>query len=213
VLLAAYFCALRRVIGQDDLTLTTLYANRQGPELRHTVGFVANLVPLRARLSGAHSVERVVDLVHRAASEGFVHQAIPYQMLPSGGVVRSDVRPDDVVFQMMPEPMGRVRAGDAEIEVLVPDGVGSRFLLEMSIAPHPRGLDALLFYRADRIERAFAEQLLETYADELQRFARAEAPKAQLWAPVRAASRPAPGRGGPSADSGVVGAQSARSES
>ena len=203
VLLAAYFCALRRVTGQDDLTVTTLYANRQRPELRHTVGFIANLVPIRARLSGAHSVERAIEVAHRASSSGFVHQAIPYQMLPSGGVERADVRPDDIVFQMMPEPMGQVRARGATLQVLVPDGVGSRFLLEMSIAPHPAGLDALLFYRADRIDSGVAEQLLRAYAEEIERFARAEAPRPQLWATVGTPERAARARIGPGSRGGA----------
>lgn len=160
VLLTAFYRALRKASGTDDLAVATLFANR-GPEHRRTVGFLANMVLLRTRLEGNDFTEDM-RATHRTVMEAFVHQALPFQMLPVnfGGAGR---RPDDVVFQMMADPVYSTRAGDLEIKVLVPDDVSTRFELELVAVPDEDQVRVLLFFNPDRFEPAFVEGLLDSY--------------------------------------------------
>lgn len=47
VLLAAYYCTLRRALGDSDLVILTVYHGREHPELLKVVGSFQNLIPLR----------------------------------------------------------------------------------------------------------------------------------------------------------------------
>jgi hypothetical protein len=172
-LLTAYYRALRSAGGSDDLAVATLFANR-GAEHRRTVGFLANMVLLRTRLTGTDFTEHL-RATHRTVMEAFVHQALPFQMLPInlGGTSR---RLDDVVFQMMADPVYSTRAGGLDIDVLVPDGVATRFELELVAVPDRDTVRVLLFYNPDRFAPEFAESLLAEYVDVCNTAARGAAP-------------------------------------
>lgn len=172
-LLTAYYRALRSVSGTEDLAVATLFANR-GAEHRRTVGFLANMVLLRTRLTGDDFTAHL-RATHSTVMEAFVHQALPFQMLPIrlGGTSR---RLDDVVFQMMADPVYATRAGGLDIEVLVPDDVATRFELELVAVPDRDTVRVLLFYNPDRFEKEFAESLLAGYVDICTAAARAAAP-------------------------------------
>jgi hypothetical protein len=90
-------------------------------------------------------------------------------MLPSGSFVRGARRPDDVVFQMIAEPMDRMMLGDARVEVLIPERLGSRFVFELLIVPTNGAMRALLLFDANRVDRTWATGYVRDYA------ARAEA--------------------------------------
>lgn len=162
-LLTAYYEALRGVSGCDDLAVATLFANRS-PEHRRTVGFLANMVLLRTRLADDGGFTEHLRATHSNVMEAFVNQALPFQMLPIS-LDDAGRRPDDVVFQMMADPVYTTRAGGAEIEVLVPDGVATRFELELVAVPDRDSMRVLLFFNPDRFSRDFVEKLLATYID------------------------------------------------
>ncbi|WP_328316143.1 condensation domain-containing protein [Streptomyces sp. NBC_00388] len=181
-LLTAYYRALRSVSSTDDLAVATLFANR-GAEHRRTVGFLANMVLLRTRLTGDGFTGHL-RATHRTVMEAFVHQALPFQMLPInlGGTTR---RLDDVVFQMMADPVYSTRAGGLDIQVLVPDDVATRFELELVAVPDGDTVRVLLFYNPDRFDREFAESLLAEYVGVCTTAARSAAPRTD-----RAGARP-----------------------
>ncbi|WP_331739075.1 condensation domain-containing protein (plasmid) [Streptomyces sp. NBC_00727] len=161
-LLTAYYRALKSLSGAEDLAVATLFANR-GAEHRRTVGFLANMVLLRTRLADGDFAAQL-RATHGTVMEAFVHQALPFQMLPiSPG--DTERRLDDVVFQMMADPVYSTRAGGLDIEVLVPDDVATRFELELVAVPDRDTVRVLLFYNPDRFTPEFAESLLAAYVD------------------------------------------------
>ncbi|MFR9795268.1 condensation domain-containing protein [Streptomyces sp. MS06] len=172
-LLTAYYRALKAVSGAEDLAVATLFANR-GTAHRRTVGFLANMVLLRTRLGGGDFAAHL-RAAHGTVMEAFVHQALPFQMLPinPGG---TDRRLDDVVFQMMADPVYATRAGGLDLEVLVPDDVATRFELELVAVPDRDTVRVLLFYNPDRFDPEFAESLLAAYVDICTSAARSAAP-------------------------------------
>lgn len=162
-LLTAYYRALQRVSGSDDLTVATLFANR-APDYRSTVGFLANMVLLRTRLRPGAGFAAHLRATHATVMDAFVHQAMPMQMLPFTPDDTSR-RLDDVVFQMMPDPVYTTRAGGLDIEVLVPDDVATRFELELVAVPTGDAVRVLLFYNPDRFSPEFVRELLASYVD------------------------------------------------
>ena len=163
VLLAAYYAALHRRTGQDDLAMTSLFANRGQREVAGTVGFVANMVVLRCAVPPRATFTELVRRAATTAREAFLHERLPYQLLPIPTANTGTQRADDVVFQMLGEPITvSARAAGLEISGIVPQGV-ARFDLELAVIPHGRGLQVQVFYACDRLDPVWAEALADDY--------------------------------------------------
>ena len=52
VMLSLYFLLLQRTSPPSDIAVASVFANRMRHEVQNTVGFLANIVVLRARLDG-----------------------------------------------------------------------------------------------------------------------------------------------------------------
>ncbi|NLU78276.1 condensation protein [Micromonospora sp. HNM0581] len=183
VLLAVFYHHLHRITGQDDLAVASMFANRSRPELRQTVGLLANMVLLRARVGQATTFADLVGQAHAAAIGAFTYQDLPYQMLPLDAVQTGGRRADDVLFNVMTEMDHRTEAGGVGFELLVPPGLGSRFRFELAVAPvGPTDLRAVFYHRTAAYPEADATAFLAGYADLAARLA------TEPHAPLRQAS-------------------------
>ena len=181
VLLAVFYHHLHRVTGQDDLAVASMFANRSRPELRETVGLLANMVLLRARVGQAATFADLVGQAHAAAMGAFTYQDLPYQMLPLDVVHTGGRRADDVLFNVMAEVRHRTVAAGVGFELLVPPGLGSRFRFELAVAPvGPADLRAVFYHTTAAYTEAEAATFLAGYADLAARLA------AEPTAPLRA---------------------------
>lgn len=166
VMLAICSSTLHRLTGGEDLALASQFANRSRPEVAGTVGFIANQVVLRTRLPARATFSDVVAATRATVLDGFAHQELPHHLVPRDPpreAGREALRLDDVVFQMLAEPLEvAVDAGRARFEGMVPDVVG-RFDFELGIMPRGRGFGAKLFYAADRLDPAWAQRFVATY--------------------------------------------------
>jgi hypothetical protein len=182
-MLSVHYAVLHALTGQDDLAVASLFANRARPELAETVGFLANMVVLRTRLPASATFARTVRAAHFTVVGAMTHQDVPYQLLALPALRSGTARADDVVFQVMAEPVYATRFGDLDVAALVPEGVGSRFDLELALVPTGMGYRAVLFYDAARFEPAFARDVVKHYAEV------AAAAAAEPDAPLTALSR------------------------
>ncbi|MGH3190641.1 MAG: condensation domain-containing protein [Streptosporangiaceae bacterium] len=164
VMLAVNYVLLHGLTGQDDLAVGSLFANRSRPELRRTVGFLANMVVLRTRLGRSETFSDLLRATHRTVIGAFAYQELPYQMLPADTIRTDSQRPDDVVFQLVGDPGYRAKIAEFEIEMLVPEAIGGRFNLELTIVPHGDTFSALLFYNQAWIDAHRASQIVSGYA-------------------------------------------------
>lgn len=162
--LSVHYALLLEVTGQHDLTVASLFANRTRPELRRTVGFLANMVLLRTRIPPRASFIDLLRATHRTVADAFVHQSVPCHLLPAEAMAGSPARADDSVFQVMADPVYTVRVAGLDVEVLVPEGVSSRFDLELALVARERGYRAVLFSNPERVPASFASELLTGYA-------------------------------------------------
>jgi hypothetical protein len=170
VLLAGFHAHLARVTGQPDLAVASMFANRARPELRGTVGLLANMVLLRCPAGASRS-----DLLagtHASVIGAFAYQDLPYQMLPTDLVRATGGRPDDVMFNVMAGVEHRIAAGGVEFELLVPDDIGSRFPFELALTPI--GTDrvrCVLFHAGGWCSPAAAREFLRGYLTTLTELA------------------------------------------
>jgi len=165
VALAGYYATLHRLTGQDDLAVTSLFANRAEPRSTGTVGFLANMVVLRSQVPARATFGQLVTGASATVRNAFLHERLPYQLLPGTPTDVGGQRPEDVVFQMLGEPIKvTTRVAGLELEGMVPRGV-ARFDLELAVIPHESGLQVQLFYASDRLDHADATVLADTYVD------------------------------------------------
>ena len=161
-LLAVYYVVLRANTGDDDLAVASFLANRTRPELQSTVGLLANMAVLRTRVDGDDFGE-VLRRTHATAMDAFVHQRLPYQLLPGNTIVEPDRRPDDVMFHLVPQLPAPLHIAGAEAEIVVVDQLGSRFECEFQLYPQHGGLRAVLCYNRARLDDDFARRLVSDY--------------------------------------------------
>jgi hypothetical protein len=80
-LVAALKTLLQRYLGQDDLRVATLVANRNRPGTDGLIGPLANTVVLRTNLGGNPSLREVLRRVRRTTLAAFAHQDLPFEEL------------------------------------------------------------------------------------------------------------------------------------
>jgi amino acid adenylation domain-containing protein len=81
VLMAAFQAALGARFGRDDFTVAVPMANRDRPELDAMVGYVANMVVLRADLTGLPDFATLVDRTRARVLDAHTHRHLPLELL------------------------------------------------------------------------------------------------------------------------------------
>jgi hypothetical protein len=165
VLLSAYYLLLHRTSGQTDLAVASIFANRSRPELRHTVGFLSNMVVLRSRIDRQATFADLVRDVSDSVIGAFAHQDLPYQLLPLDTLRGSSARPESVVFQLFAGPLERTTGAGLVVEpiIVVPEGMGSRWDFELSLAPSGQDLSVLLCHAGDLYRSDWARGFVDDY--------------------------------------------------
>jgi amino acid adenylation domain-containing protein len=80
-LTAGLLALLQRYTGQTDLVVGTASANRARPELRPLIGYLVNMLPVRADLSGDPAFTEVLARVAEATTGAYAHQDLPFAKL------------------------------------------------------------------------------------------------------------------------------------
>jgi acyl-CoA synthetase (AMP-forming)/AMP-acid ligase II len=78
-LVAALKTLLHRYLGQEDLRVATLIANRNRPGTEGLIGPLANTVILRTNLGGDPSLQEVMRRVRATTLAAFAHQDLPFE--------------------------------------------------------------------------------------------------------------------------------------
>ncbi|WP_224362171.1 non-ribosomal peptide synthetase [Hyalangium versicolor] len=162
-LLAAFQLQLSRYSGQDDICVGTPVAGRSRPELEGVVGFFANTLVLRSRLSKRATFRELLAQVRETALGAYAHQDMPFEELvkalgPERDPSRSPLVQVLLVLQNMPVTMP-VLPG-LEMSITGAQSRAARFDLELSCMETPEGLEATLGYSTELFEEATAARML-----------------------------------------------------
>lgn len=166
VLLALFQVQLHRVTGQPDLSVASMFANRTRPELRETVGLLAGMVLLRARVAEQRTFTDLVRHCHSSVLGAFTYSELPFQLLPTDLVDTGGGRADNVMFNVMTETQHLRTGGGVHFELVVPTDIGSRFPFELALVPVGESeMKAALFRAPDRLDAAGGEGFLRGFAE------------------------------------------------
>ncbi len=165
-LLAALYILLERCSGQQDLVVGSPVAGRDYPGSEGVIGLVANVLALRADLSGDPTFRQLLARVRTLALDAYAHQDVPFRrVVEAVQPPRRTTYPP--LFQVMltnPPPLTVSRAGSL---VLSPFEFGSGmavFDLLLMVVEGPDGLSARLEGNADVFDAATVTGMLDAYA-------------------------------------------------
>jgi len=162
-LLAASAALLARAAGQPDIVLGTPIANRNRPEVEHLIGFFANTLALRTRVTGDLTFRDLLSRVKEVALEAYAHQDLPFDKLVDElKIDRSPGRPPliQALVGLWDEPLtdfGLPGVG------AVPMETGTRTAkldLTLRFTAREDGLDIQVEYSTDLFDATTAERLL-----------------------------------------------------
>lgn len=173
LLLAVFYAMLHYLTGERDLAVASMFANRTMPQVRGTVGFFANLLVLRAEVDPERGFRELLATTEKAFLGALKHQSLPIQVVPFPGPDGLRLGSPEIMFQLLAgelptgSDMGVLRAD----RLPTPDGLGSRFDLEMIIIPEDGQLKGLLRFSTCRFSRAWITDFVTSYRTLAARFA------------------------------------------
>ncbi|MBG0833232.1 AMP-binding protein, partial [Planomonospora sp. ID67723] len=140
---AAFAVLLSRLSGQEDLIIGTPIANRTHPHLEPLIGFFANTLPLRTRLSDDPTFHTLLERTRTHTLNAYHHQHLPFEHLVEHLPLDRDPTRNplfQVMFTLNP-------ALPATITPLTT--ATAKFDLTLTITPTPTGLHTAWEYNSD----------------------------------------------------------------
>jgi non-ribosomal peptide synthetase component F len=168
---AAFAVLLARYTRCTDLVIGVVVAGRGRPEFAETVGFFAEILPVRVDLSGDPVFREVLGTVRDALFAAYENDLLPFDVLVDRLGVRRDLSYTplvQVIFQMRhPPPLGtETRWGDLRVRLWGEDVThpASRFDLEAYLSEgHDDGLALNVCYNTDLFEEASVARIADDY--------------------------------------------------
>jgi amino acid adenylation domain-containing protein len=164
-LMAALQALLHRYTGQTDLVVGTATACRSRSELASMVGFLVNMLPIRADLSGDPTFAELLGRIQEATVGAYAHQDLPFgKLVEALGVDRDPSRAP--VFQIALTYAERTaapvrRAGvDFVLTDLIVGTEAAKFDLAILAESRPDGLWFECSYKTALFEAATVARLL-----------------------------------------------------
>ena len=162
------FCAmhllLRRYTEQKDLVIGTPVAGRSHPDLEGQIGFYVNVLPVRAQVDDAWSVETYLHHVGSQIRDALQHQDYPFDCLIDDLSLERDTSRAplfDVLVVLQNAPMKELSFDNATVHPLTLESHSSQYDLTLNVFDHNGGAwivmeyDASLF-RASTVNRLAA---------------------------------------------------------
>ncbi|HVR97698.1 MAG TPA: amino acid adenylation domain-containing protein, partial [Thermoanaerobaculia bacterium] len=161
-LLAAYEVLLHRVTGQADFLIGTPVAGRDRAEVEELIGFFANTLLLRARLTASPTFREVLARVRRDTLEGYGQADVPFERIVE------ELRPErhlshnplfQTMFALQNQPGGAVELPGLDVEPLSVDRGLAKLDLTLEMAETAEGLEGYFEYNTDLFDGATIERL------------------------------------------------------
>ena len=151
-LLAAFQTLLYRHTGQEDFAVGTPIAGRSQPETRCLIGFFANTLVFRNKLSGDLKFSDLLTRVRETALGAYEHQDMPFEKLvevvqPERSLGRSPLF--QVMFILQNEPAPVPRLAGLEVTPIDIDTGTSKFDLSVSLIERSGSLTGWFEYNTD----------------------------------------------------------------
>ncbi|MEV4399347.1 amino acid adenylation domain-containing protein [Nonomuraea sp. NPDC049607] len=166
VLLAAYQLLLGAHCGTDDLTVGSVIAGRDRPELQDVVGFFPETLVLRGDLSGDPSFRTLLARTRATVLDAFAHQDIPFERLLNDLGIRRDLSTTPLfqaMFVIQDKEAAALPLPGIEAEMFDPGATQAKFDLMLDVTQFDGSLWAMLSYARDLFEEETATRLLRRW--------------------------------------------------
>ncbi len=173
-LFAAYQVLLSRHSRQDDFAIGSTVAGRMLPELEGTIGLFANVLAMRADLSGNPTFVELLDRVRTTVLDAFAHEESQFDQIVSDLRLPRDISRSPVfqaTFTMLNYAASAVAAPPAGLTVrpFHADNHDTRFDLELYLYDPVEDVTGFFTYNTD----IFRQSTIERLAQHLERIMRA----------------------------------------
>jgi non-ribosomal peptide synthase protein (TIGR01720 family) len=162
-LLTAFQVLLYRYTTQEDFLVFSSVAGRNRPELNKLIGLFANILALRADLSGNPDFRELLEQVRETVTGAYAHQDLPCEQILETLQVERDLSYTSV-FQVMfifwPEPLPPVEWPGMALNRLDIHTKPAEFELHLLITDTRPQMTGMLQYKADLFEAATITRLM-----------------------------------------------------
>ncbi|MFT7835794.1 amino acid adenylation domain-containing protein [Saccharothrix sp. BKS2] len=197
VLMAVFQRLIGAHSGDAEFVVGTTTTGRPGARFRNTLGYLSNVIPVRADLVSPTTVGELISRTGQQVRDSLGHQHFPYRRLVEVLRARTNGAPvinaavvhershrafaEDVASVVFGTGAPSAAFGDLALEPFpVRELPATQFDITLHVVPAGDGLLAHMLVRADRFPAGFADRLAEQYLDLLGQVA------PRLAAPVSA---------------------------
>lgn len=164
VLLAAFFAALRRTGGVDEVVVGVPVACRNRPGTEDLIGYLVNTVPLRMRFTEGMRFPELIARTNEALAEALTHQELPLADVVEGLPRRGGQHPlFHAMFALQSTPLdsgGAIEGLDITEQFI--HQRTAKTALTWTVRQHAAGLAGEVEYAADRFDRTSARSWQHT---------------------------------------------------
>jgi amino acid adenylation domain-containing protein len=165
-LLAGFQAVLSRYSLQDDIAVGTPIANRNRVELEDMIGFFANTLVMRAKLSEEISFKKLVAQVRETALEAYAHQDVPFEKLVE------ELRPDrnlsqnplfQVLFSLQNAPRQAFELSGLTLRMMDLGETTSKFDISVFLSETPDGICGRFEFNTDLFDSETIQRMIGHY--------------------------------------------------
>jgi len=180
VLLTALNILLSRYLGQDDIRVGTLVANRHRSEVENLIGHCVNTIIVRTRISENLNFKKLAQLIREITVSAHSNQDIPFEVLlqtfENETTIRCDMlSPVLFIFQGEPQPINlphlTVSVLDEFQNTAAPEVALTMFDLVLSVKERSEGLTGFLVYKMFVFDEMMVNGFIRNFENLLERIA------------------------------------------
>jgi Condensation domain len=178
VLLTVLKILLSRYLGEEDIRVATLVANRHRNEVENLIGHFVNTVILRTRISENLNFKKLAQLVRETTVSAHSNQDIPFEVLlqtfENETTMRCDLlSPVLFIFQSEPHPMSMTHLTVSVVDdfqsTAAPEVAVTMFDLVLSIKERSEGLTGFLVYKMFVFDEVMVDGFIGNFKNLLER--------------------------------------------
>jgi len=178
VLLTALNILLSRYLGQEDIRVGTIVANRHRNEVENLIGHFANTVILRTRISENLNFRKLAQLVREITVSAYSNQDIPFEVLLQTFENETRIRCDMLspvlfIFRGEPQPINLPHLMFSVLDefqsTTAPEVALTMFDLVLSVKQRSEGLTGFLVYKMFVFDEMMVDGFIRNFKNLLER--------------------------------------------
>ncbi|MFZ1025124.1 MAG: amino acid adenylation domain-containing protein [Limnoraphis robusta] len=165
-LLAIFNTFLYRYTASKNIVVGSPIANRNSTETESLIGFFANTLALRTRLTGNLTFEELLQQVREVALEAYAHQDLPFEQLVEAVQAQRDLSYTplfQVMFVWQNATIQPIKLSGLNWHLIESENKTAKFDLTLYMAETVEGLVGKFEYNTDLFKAETIQRLIENF--------------------------------------------------